>query len=73
MSFDALSPRQREVAALLALGLPTRAVAQRLDANIKTIDTHRKEVLRRLGVQNTAQLVRKAILEGFVSMHDEAP
>ena len=69
--FTLLTPRETEVAKLLALGLSCREIADRFGRDVKTIDTHRLFVLRKLGLANTAQLARVAIREGFVSMHDE--
>lgn len=73
MSFHDLSPREQQVAALLALGLHTREVAELLNANLKTIDTHRHNLLRKIGARNTAELARISIRDGWTSMHDEMP
>lgn len=73
MSFDDLSSRQQAVAILLALGLPTREVAARLGAKLKTIDSHRRHVLNKFSVRNAAELARISIHDGWTSMHDEVP
>ena len=73
MSFDDLSSRQQAVAILLALGLPTREVAARLGAKLKTIDSHRRHVLNKFSVRNAAELARISIRDGWTSMHDEVP
>jgi DNA-binding NarL/FixJ family response regulator len=63
---DPLSPRQREVLKLIAEGLPTKAVARRLDISDKTAETHRTQVMERLGIHDIAGLVRYAIRIGLV-------
>jgi DNA-binding NarL/FixJ family response regulator len=65
---EKLSPRQREVLQLLAEGFATRDVARRLKLSVKTVETHRAEVMRRLGIHDLARLVRYAIRVGLVSL-----
>jgi len=64
---DPLTPRQREVLELIALGLTTKAIAHRLDISAKTADTHRVQLMERLGIHDIAGLVRYAIRIGLVS------
>ncbi|HYK82687.1 MAG TPA: response regulator transcription factor [Gemmatimonadales bacterium] len=63
-----LSPRQREVLRLLAEGLATRAIARQLRLSVKTVETHRAEVMRRLGIRDLAGLVRYAVRVGLVRL-----
>lgn len=56
-----LSARQREVMQLLASGCSTRAIAERLGLSVKTIETHRAEMMSRLGMTDIASLVRYAV------------
>jgi len=56
-----LSPREREVFALLARGFGARAVAAELCISIKTVDTHRTRIMRKLRVRSTTALVLFAI------------
>jgi len=56
---------------MLGAGANNHEVAARLGIVVKTIDTHRRDVLRRLGLRNNADLARAAIREGLVSMHDD--
>ncbi len=60
-----LSPREREVLGLIAEGLTTRAVAERLFISPKTVETHRARIMRKLDVHSTAELVRYAIRAGL--------
>jgi DNA-binding NarL/FixJ family response regulator len=62
-----LTPRQREVLQLLAEGHSTRALAERLNLSVKTVETHRAEIGRRLGISDIAGLTRYAVRIGLVS------
>jgi len=64
---EKLSPRQREVLQLLAEGYATRDIARRLKLSVKTVETHRAEVMKRLGIRDLARLVRYAVRVGLVS------
>lgn len=61
-----LTPRQRQVLELVAEGNTTRGIASQLGISIKTVESHRSEMMRRLGVQNIAGLVQQAIRIGLV-------
>jgi DNA-binding NarL/FixJ family response regulator len=63
---DPLTPREREVAQLLAEGVGSRAVASRLGITAKTVDTHRAAIMRKLGMSSMADLVRYAIRHRMV-------
>jgi len=60
-----LTQRQSQVLRLLALGSSTREIAQELKVSIKTVETHRAEVMKRLGLRDLASLVRYAIRTGI--------
>ena len=62
-----LSERQREVLQLLAAGTSMRDIAKRLQLSVKTVETHRAEVMRRLGIHDLAGLVRYAVRVGIIS------
>jgi DNA-binding NarL/FixJ family response regulator len=63
----ALSPRQFEVLRLIAQGASTREIARRLKLGVKTIETHRAAVMKRLNIHDVAGLVRYAILVGLIA------
>lgn len=63
-----LTPRQREVLQLIAEGRSTREIAERLHLSIKTVETHRAEIQRRLEIFDVAGLTRYAIRQGIVSL-----
>lgn len=62
-----LTPRQQEVLRLLAEGNSTKDIAFALSLSVKTIETHRAQIMERLEVHDLAGLVRYAIRSGVVS------
>ena len=62
-----LSPRQREVLRLIAEGRTTKQIAQVLEISVKTVETHRAQLMERLGIHDVAGLVRYAIRTGLVA------
>lgn len=61
-----VSPREREIVRLLALGRSNKEVASELSLSVKTVESHRTNVMRKLGVHSVAGLVRYAVREGLV-------
>jgi DNA-binding NarL/FixJ family response regulator len=61
-----LTPRQREVLQLIAEGHSTRGIADKLGLSVKTIETHRAQIMERLGIRDVASLTRYALREGMV-------
>jgi len=61
-----LSPREREVLHLVVEGLTTKEIASRLTITVKTAENHRCRVLDKLGVRNSAELVRYAMRKRLV-------
>ena len=55
---DRLSPREREVARLVAQGLPNKLVGRALDISEKTVHVHRHHVMEKTGVSSAAELAR---------------
>lgn len=62
-----LTRREREVLQLLSEGHNNREVGVRLGISVKTIETHRARVMRKVGVRSLAALVRYAVREGIVA------
>jgi DNA-binding NarL/FixJ family response regulator len=63
-----LSPRQREVLRLIAEGKTTKQIAQLLEISVKTVETHRAQLMERLGIHDVAGLVRYAIIVGLIEV-----
>ncbi|MHB9133628.1 MAG: response regulator [Armatimonadota bacterium] len=63
-----LSPREREIWQLLAEGHSNLDIADRLHLSVRTVETHRKNLMEKLGVSSVAELTKIAIREGLVSL-----
>ncbi len=63
-----LTAREQEVMELLARGLTSREIAQNLVISIKTVDTHRAHILKKLGLRNNTELARFAVKHGYVTL-----
>lgn len=66
-STDQLTLRQREILQLIAEGHSTKEIAHRLNLSVKTVETHRAQIMKRLGIYDIAGLVRCAIRMGLVT------
>lgn len=62
-----LTPRQREVLQLVAEGNSTKDIARRLSLSVKTVDTHRSQLMKQLDIHEVAGLVRYAVRSGLIS------
>ncbi len=65
-----LSPRQREVLRLIAIGYTTKEIAVQLGITLKTVDAHRSQLMRELDIHNVAGLVRYAIRMGLITPNE---
>ena len=65
---EPLTPRQREVLQFIAEGKSTKEVAYQLKLSIKTVETHRAQIMQRLNVHDIPGLVRYAIKAGLVNL-----
>jgi DNA-binding NarL/FixJ family response regulator len=63
---DPLSEREREVLRLLALGHTNQEIAKQLFISVRTAETHRAHIMRKLGLQTRAELVRYALDQGML-------
>ena len=66
--YDLLTDREREVLKLLADGLSVKEVASRLDRSVKTVEVHKYNLMRKLGVHDRAGLVKYAIAHRLVQL-----
>ena len=63
---DPLSDREREVMRLLALGHTNQEIAQLLFVSVRTAESHRAHIMRKLGLSTRAELVRHALAHGLL-------
>jgi DNA-binding NarL/FixJ family response regulator len=68
MSGDVLTSREREVIQLLAEGKTSKEVAVALNLSVKTAETHRTNLMRKLGLHSVADLTRYAVRNGIVQV-----
>jgi DNA-binding NarL/FixJ family response regulator len=63
-----LSPREREVLKLIAEGKSRKEIGKRLNISVRTLDTHRTNILLKLGCKSTAELVHYAVRRNLVEL-----
>ncbi|MEJ2092258.1 MAG: response regulator transcription factor [Syntrophobacterales bacterium] len=68
--FSALTPREREVLQMIAEGKRTSQIANLLHISIKTVDTHRQQIMSKLKTRSVAELTKYAIREGLITLDD---
>jgi len=68
--FAQLTQREREVLALIADGQSNKEIANQLGIGVRTIETHRERIMRKLGIHTIAGLTRFAIMSGVVSLDE---
>jgi two-component system response regulator NreC len=66
--FSVLTPREREVLQLMAEGRTTNQIANSLHVSVKTIETHRQQVMNKLDIHSVAELTKYAIREGLTTL-----
>jgi two-component system, NarL family, nitrate/nitrite response regulator NarL len=62
-----LSPRETQVLVRIAEGLASKQIASQLQVSHRTVETHRTNLMRKLGIRKASELVRLAIREGLIS------
>lgn len=65
-----LTAREREILQLITEALDSRQIADRLNISIKTVYTHRRNLMQKLGLKNLAELTKLAIRDGITSIND---
>ncbi len=67
-----LSDREYQIFLLIVGGLSVTAIAQQLNLSVKTVSTHKASILSKMGMTNTADLVRYAVRHGLIEGSDDA-
>jgi two-component system, NarL family, nitrate/nitrite response regulator NarL len=70
--FAQLTSREREVLVLIAEGQSNKEIANKLGIGVRTIETHRERIMRRLDIHSVAGLTKFAIANGMISIEGEA-
>ena len=65
-SMEILSKREKEILKFVAGGFPNKSIASKLKISIRTVETHRANLTNKLGIKNTAGLVKYAFSKGLI-------
>lgn len=65
-----LTEREREILQLLAEGQSSKEIAAHLGVSVKTVETHRRNMMQKLNMRSVAELTKYAIREGLISVED---
>ena len=67
-AYTVLTPREREIVQLIAGGKNTKTIAFDLGISVKTVEAHRRQIMRKLKIHSVAELTKYAISEGLISL-----
>jgi DNA-binding NarL/FixJ family response regulator len=70
---DTLTRREREVLRLVAEGLRSSEIAERLRIGVRTVESHRASLMHKLNLRNQAEVIRYALSRGLVPMEEKGP
>ena len=65
---DLLTPREREVLQLVSEGFVTKQIATRLNLSVKTVESHRQQLMKKLDVRSVAGLTKFALRQGITAL-----
>ncbi len=65
---EALTRREQEILQLIWSGLKNKEIAQRLKISVKTVEAHRANMMKKVRVSNTAQLLKAALQGGMIGV-----
>ena len=68
----ALTNREREVLVLIAEGLSNKEIATNLNVGVRTVETHRERIMRKLCIHSVAGLTRFALAKGLITLRDQS-
>jgi DNA-binding NarL/FixJ family response regulator len=66
--YEQLTTRERQVLQLIAEGRTNREVAESLELSVKTVDTHRTRMMRKLNIHDQTSLIKYALRKGIISL-----
>jgi DNA-binding NarL/FixJ family response regulator len=67
---NVLTPREREILQLIAEGMSAKEIAGHLNLGIKTVETHRRNMMQKLKMNSIAELTKYAVREGLVALEE---
>jgi DNA-binding NarL/FixJ family response regulator len=67
-AYSILTTREREVLQLMAEGKSTNQIAESLCVSVKTVEAHRKQLMKKLDIHSVAELTKYAIRQGLTSL-----
>jgi DNA-binding NarL/FixJ family response regulator len=65
---ESLTGREQEILELIWSGLKNREIGQQLSISVKTVEAHRANMMKKVRVSNTAQLLKAAIQDGLIKI-----
>ena len=65
---DEFTPQEKRIIELCREGLPGKLIADRLCISLRTVDNHKQNIFRKLGINSTAEMVRYALKKGIIEM-----
>ncbi len=65
---ESLTSREQEIIELIWAGFKNKEIGERLKISVKTVEAHRANMMKKMRVSNTAQLLRAAIREGMINV-----
>lgn len=65
---ESLTNREQEILELIWSGLKNREIGQQLSISVKTVEAHRANMMKKVRVSNTAQLLKQAIQDGLLKI-----
>jgi two-component system, NarL family, nitrate/nitrite response regulator NarL len=68
-----LTNREREVLILIAEGLSNKEIASKLGVGVRTVETHRERIMRKLAIHSVAGLTKFAVTKGLITLRDGLP
>jgi len=69
IAYKRLTKREQEIMRLVAEGFTTKEIAERLFISIKTVDNHRANIMNKLGIHRTVELIRYAARIGLIDLY----
>ncbi|HCE58821.1 MAG TPA: DNA-binding response regulator, partial [Prolixibacteraceae bacterium] len=66
--YNQLSEREKEIFMLFAEGISTREISEKLFISVKTVNTHKQNILEKLGLSSNADMVKYALKKGLIRL-----